>query len=179
MRRDQLEHAIRAATSILGDDAVVIIGSQSILGSVEEADLPEEVLQSMEVDVLPLDDDDESKADDLDGAIGEWSQFHETHGFYVQGVGQRTAVLPAGWAERLVAVPGDGAGVRTGLCLDPHDLCIAKLVANRAKDRSYCGALLSAGVVSSTTIRERLAGTDVPDSVRARITAWLEQRDLD
>ena len=33
MRRDQLEHAIRTACQIIGHDAVVVVGSQAILGS--------------------------------------------------------------------------------------------------------------------------------------------------
>ena len=37
MRRDQLEHAIRTACQIIGHDAVVIVGSQAILGSFTEA----------------------------------------------------------------------------------------------------------------------------------------------
>jgi hypothetical protein len=32
MKREQLEHLIRACSTIAGDDELVIIGSQSILG---------------------------------------------------------------------------------------------------------------------------------------------------
>jgi hypothetical protein len=54
MRRDQLEHAIRTACQILGHDAVVVVGSQSILGSFAEDDLPVEATMSTEIDILPL-----------------------------------------------------------------------------------------------------------------------------
>jgi hypothetical protein len=37
MRRDELEHLIRAAGSLTGTDNIVVIGSQSILGSVPRA----------------------------------------------------------------------------------------------------------------------------------------------
>lgn len=40
MRRDQLEHAIRTACQIIGHDAVAVVGSQSILGSFAENELP-------------------------------------------------------------------------------------------------------------------------------------------
>lgn len=173
MRRDQLEHAIRAATAILGEDAVVIIGSQAILGSYPDSDLPQQTVLSMEVDVLPLDDDDETKADELDGAIGELSSFHRTHGFYVQGVGQRTAILPAGWRDRLIAVRNSNTEGRTGWCLEGHDLCVAKLAADRGKDRSYCLALIRGGLVSPPTLRERLAQTDLTPELRARVEGWL------
>jgi hypothetical protein len=33
MRRDQLEHAIRTACQIIGKHEVIVIGSQSILGT--------------------------------------------------------------------------------------------------------------------------------------------------
>lgn len=105
MRRSELEHAIRASTEIIRQDRIIIIGSQSILGTWTEDQLPFTATFSDEVDVCPLSDDDaESLADTLDAAIGEWSNFHDTHGFYVQGVGPRTAVLPSGWKDRLVGV---------------------------------------------------------------------------
>ena len=140
MRRSELEHAIRAATEIIRQEAVFIIGSQAILGSFTEDELPAEAMLSEEVDIAPLKDDDaQSVATELDAAIGEMSQFHETHGFYVQGVGQDTAVLPAGWTDRLVKVKNASTNDRTGLCLEPHDLCVAKLIAGRMKDHLFVG----------------------------------------
>jgi hypothetical protein len=40
MRRDQLEHAIRAARQITGLTEVIIVGSQVILGTYTEGELP-------------------------------------------------------------------------------------------------------------------------------------------
>lgn len=54
MRRDQLEHAIRAAAQLVGLDSVVVIGSQGILGTWSEDMLPPEATMSHEVDILPL-----------------------------------------------------------------------------------------------------------------------------
>ena len=56
MRRDQLEHAIRTACQIIGHPAVIIVGSQAILGSFGEEELPVEATMSVEVDVLPISD---------------------------------------------------------------------------------------------------------------------------
>ena len=56
MRRDQLEHAIRTACQIIGHPAVIIVGSQAILGSFGEDELPVEATMSVEVDVLPISD---------------------------------------------------------------------------------------------------------------------------
>ncbi len=36
MRRDQLEHAIRTACQIIGRPEVIVVGSQSILGTFRE-----------------------------------------------------------------------------------------------------------------------------------------------
>lgn len=174
MRRDQLEHAIRAATQVIEQDRVIIIGSQAILGSYGEEDLPERATASVEVDVVPLDDDDaESLATALDGAIGELSAFHQTHGFYIQGVGRRTAVLADGWADRLVPVANDNTGGRTGLCLEPHDLCVAKLIAGRTKDHEFVSALLEARLVSASVLAERLDRVDGHAAGVRRAHAWL------
>ena len=71
MNRDQLEHVIRAAGSVIGDDGVVIIGSQAILGTYPDG-LPELATMSTEVDVLPFDDPQGTKADAVAGALGDF-----------------------------------------------------------------------------------------------------------
>ena len=40
MRRDQLEHAIRTACQIIGRPEVIVVGSQAILGTFREDELP-------------------------------------------------------------------------------------------------------------------------------------------
>jgi hypothetical protein len=75
MRREQLEHAIRTACQIIGRDEVIVVGSQAILGTYTEAQLPPEATMSVEVDVLPIDDDADEVdrlADKLEGAAGEF-----------------------------------------------------------------------------------------------------------
>lgn len=51
MRRASLEHIIRAASAIVDDPEIIIIGSQAILGSFPDA--PEPLNASIEVDVFP------------------------------------------------------------------------------------------------------------------------------
>jgi hypothetical protein len=159
MRRDQLEHLIRAAGRVLVTDEVVVIGSQAVLASVPTG-LPAEAIRSIEADILPIDDPDETKADLIDGLLGEASAFQETHGIYAQGVGQRTARLPAGWQDRLVALSNENTGGVTGWCLEPHDICVSKLLAGRPKDTEFCRALIVTGVVEPATLTDRLAHTD-------------------
>ena len=116
MKRSDLEHVLWAAPSIADDPNVLVIGSQSVLGSVDEKRLPPVATESMEVDVAFFDADDNLKSDMVDGAIGELSPFHETHGYYAQGVSVSTAKLPRGWRDRLVVGrwPGEGQRVRCG-----------------------------------------------------------------
>jgi hypothetical protein len=42
LKRDGLEHILRAASRIVGDQDVIVVGSQSILGTFTEDELPEE-----------------------------------------------------------------------------------------------------------------------------------------
>ncbi len=170
MRRAELEHTIRAATEIVEQATIIVIGSQAILGSFSEDELPAQATQSIEVDMAPMNDDDaESLATRLDGALGEWSAFHSTYGYYVQGVGRQTAVLPAEWEDRLVPVSGANTNGRTGLCLDPHDLCLAKLVAHREKDLTFVGALIEAGLIDPAALAERVDQMHTADP-RSRAT---------
>jgi hypothetical protein len=54
VNRAALEHLIRAAGDALGEDTVVVIGSQAILASYDESSLPSEATRSIDVDILPL-----------------------------------------------------------------------------------------------------------------------------
>ncbi len=120
MRRDELEHVIRAAASVLGDDGVIIVGSQ-VAHAALTAELPDVVARSVEADVLPLDDAGGDKAYLVNGTIGEESPFHETFGIYAEGMHEENLVLPRGWRDRLVPLRSEGTRWLMGWCLDPHD----------------------------------------------------------
>ena len=68
-------------------------------------------------------------ADLIDGAIGEGSPFHERFGYYAQGVGPETAVVPTGWQSRVLRIQNANTDQKVGLCLEPLDLAAAKLAA--------------------------------------------------
>jgi len=51
MNRVQLAHVLCAASRIAEDDGLLVVGSQSILGSRDEDELPPEATASMEVDI--------------------------------------------------------------------------------------------------------------------------------
>jgi len=52
MTRQQLEHIIRAAGSVTDERVILVLGSQSILGSID--DVPEKLLVSIKADVFSL-----------------------------------------------------------------------------------------------------------------------------
>jgi hypothetical protein len=90
-------------------------------------------------------------------------------GYYADPVDEGTATLPAGWKARLINLPpGDTEGV-SGLCLDPHDLAIAKYVAGREKDIAFNRALAERGIVTRRKLLQLLEKTRVAETVRARI----------
>jgi hypothetical protein len=92
-------------------------------------------------------------------------------GYYADPVDEATSILPKGWKSRLVNLPhGDTGGVR-GLCLEPHDLAIAKYVARREKDVIFTHELAVRGIVARGQVLALLDQTSVSAEVRARIRA--------
>jgi len=173
MNREQLAHVVRAAATITGDGDIVIIGSQSILGAADVGGLPEEATMSMEADLAFRDDVDAMKADAVDGAIGELSPFHETYGYYAQGVEISTAVLPADWEERAEILDRPDSRPGFARCLEPHDLVVSKLVAGREKDISFATALIAHDFVAVATLHERAEMLEQPNAVIRRVRALI------
>ena len=171
MKRSELEHLIRAAGSIANDSEIVVIGSQSILGQFPDA--PSALLVSAEADLFPLHHPE--LADLIDGSIGEGSHFHEFFGYYAQGVGERTAVLPKGWRQRLVRIENANTRGVAGLCLEVHDLAVAKHVAGREKDLEFTRELARHGMTDSKTLLARLKDTEVAAEVRKAIEARIRR----
>lgn len=169
MNRRQLEHVIRAAAAISDDDEIVIIGSQAILG--EHPDAPASLLASMEADVYPKNHPE--RAELIEGSIGELSLFHATFGYYADGVDEGTAILPAGWKDRLVPIRNENTLGKTGWCLDTHDLVIAAL-AGRDKDLDWAREAMRQGLVDRETLDERLRTTAVEEARRRAVVALLD-----
>jgi hypothetical protein len=152
VNRLELEHVIKAAADITGDE-IVVIGSQAILGQFPSA--PATMLRSMEADLYPKNDPD--RAIEIDGAIGDGSRFHETYGYYAHGVGPETAQAPVGWEGRLleIQIPPmlPGRDPVTAWFLEVHDLALAKLAAGREKDIEFVTEALIADLVDAGRLR--------------------------
>jgi len=166
--REQLEHLLRASAEIAANEEIVVIGSQAILGHFPDA--PAAMRISTEADLFPLNHPD--RAELIDGTIGELSPFHETFGYYAHGVAEETACLPAGWKTRLVVIQNDNTrGVR-GLCLEVHDLLVAKAVAGPEKDVAFLEAAAESSMADPAILLERLA------TVEAHAALLGKARDL-
>lgn len=171
MTRAELEHIIRASGDITNQYEFMVIGSQSILGPVPD---PEPIFtMSAEVDIYPLQAPE--LAEKIEGAIGEGSQFHETYGYYAQGVGPETASLPADWIHRVHRVQNAATGDRVGYCLDVLDLFMSKAAAARDKDREFCVALLVHGYVTSAQALDLVATMPMDAEQQRRLRATIRR----
>jgi hypothetical protein len=174
VRRIDFDHVIAAAAQISGEREIVVIGSQAILGTVEEP--PASMLVSMEADVYPR--NDPRKADEIEGSLGEGSMFQSTFGYYAQGVGPETVVGPLGWEERLVRVEiparvGQGEGA-IALCLEIHDLVLAKCAAARPRDWEFAHDALAANLVQVDELFRRVEDLPEPPADRTYVRKMLE-----
>ena len=177
MNRSELEHIIRAAGEIAEVQKVIILGSQAILAQfpnlseeLSESDGSEIslVLQNREILVRSIEadimiPDSAAKTEIVEGAIGELSSFHNSFGYYAQGVDRTTSKLPDGWETRLVEICNKNTNGISGLCLEIHDLIISKLYAGRKKDIEFFQAAINLGLVSQETCEKRMNKTSMSD----------------
>jgi hypothetical protein len=159
MTREQLEHLIRAAAVLADDDAIVVIGSQAILGQFPDA--PASMRVSVEADLFPLHHPE--RAETIEGSIGELSPFHETFGYY------------PGWKERLIVVQNERTRGAKGLCLEVHDLLVAKAIAGREKDLSFLRDAVRHRMAKPEILFRRLATMRLEEAVREAARATIER----
>src|ERR1700745_2996157 len=164
MKKQQVDHVLRAAGRSTGEKQFVIIGSQSLHGTYP--DVPDEILTSFEVDLIVSKHADRTEWLNV---VGVDSPFHETFGYYADPVDVSTATLPRGWKGRLVNLPpGETEGVQ-GLGLGPHDLAIAQYAAAREKDLIFARELARRGIVSEERLLTLLDQTRIDQQLRSRI----------
>jgi len=178
VNRIDLLHLIRAACDLLDVDEVVVLGSQAILATLPEDDLPAEATRSREADIAAPVDPDESLSHLLAGVLGEDSAFDRANGYFADGVSMTTAHLPGDWQQRAVRL-GSYSVLRrrtvVGICPEAHDLCASKLSAFREKDLEFVGSLVEAGIVAAGTLRDRLATVPGIDPLAlSRAVSWLD-----
>ena len=113
--------------------------------------------------------------DTIDGSLGELSQFHQTHGFYVHGISIESANIPNNWEQRTVTIrdPISTHG-NTGLCIEAHDLAASKLAAYREKDKNFVRLLLIDKMIDVKILTERIKSLNVKEELRERLLQWVQ-----
>lgn len=173
MKREALEHIIRAAADITGEDEFVVIGSSAVLAQFPNA--PEIMLRSNEADIYPPNAPDKSW--DIEGSLGSGSQFHETFGYFADGVGPETSSFPRGWQERAHVLRTPNTGGAKAICPEIHDLAASKTLAGRDKDREWVVAGVAAKLIELRVLKSRIEQIDVSVSSRQaalkRLRSWV------
>lgn len=169
MKKQHLEHLLRAAGKIVGDHQFIVIGSQSLHG--KYPDLADDLCVSFEADLISK---NRPKDTDMLNSIGIDSPFHNEFGFYADPVDFNTAVLPKGWQGRLVNFDSPATEGVKGLCLEPHDLAISKYVARRDKDILFNREMVHRGLLDKSRLLELLQATSIPEEKRRAIEKYIE-----
>jgi hypothetical protein len=169
VKRADLEHVIRASAAITGDKSFVVIGSQAVLLPYPNA--PSELLLSNEVVLYPAMHPE--LADLIDGAIGQLSMFHDTFGYYADGVGPETATMPADWMQfaKLYDIQDT-----TVVVPDLHDIAVSKCVAGREKDADWVRGLFRHRMIELDRMLDRIALLDGSAQPISRLQAWARLR---
>jgi ABC-type Fe3+ transport system substrate-binding protein len=169
MKREELEHVLRASAAITADTSFVVIGSQAVL--LPYPDAPAELLLSNEVDLYPAMHPE--RAELIDGAIGHMSMFHDTFGYHADGVGPDTAKMPSDWMQfaKLYYI-----GEITVVSPDLHDVAVSKCVAAREKDADWIRALLKHRMIDATRLEARLRELDPSIRPIEQLVAWARRR---
>ena len=180
---EDLERAVRAIATEFRTDTIFIIGSQSIL--LAWPDAPTVLRTSPEIDAFPenatlweIQEKDKhpnetpEASEHIDALFGSGSLFHQTHGFYIDGVDENTATLPAGWRTRAVVrrIEVDRRIV-TAVAPSPEDLIVSKLARLDEKDRLFIEAYHSVRPLDPKVIEQliRLTDLETPVADRARV----------
>ena len=176
MKRQELEHLIRAAGAVTNEKSLIVIGSQAILGQFKEHEIPKGALLSREADLIPVQSPELWNL--IDGTLGEGSPFEEAYGYFADGVERSTAILPEGWEDRLKLLKNDNTNGYSGLCLEVHDLLISKYIAGREKDLKFCHLILDAHLASPDILYQRLQQTLIDEQLKNTVLSRIKKDSL-
>lgn len=159
MNAQALFDLLQAAYAECGHRDYVVIGSLSVLGMSEVSPIPSGMTVSIDADCYTL--SDPPRVFDLQGALGEGSQYHRLHGIYLDPVSPKLPTLPEGWQQRLIRIE---RGSVTAHFLEPNDAAVSKLARAEPRDLRWVRAGVKAGLVSLPVLRLRMRSTDFLDA---------------
>lgn len=177
MKRACLFQLFDQAHRLTGHTDFVVIGSLSILGTQDEDELPCDMSMSIDVDAYTL--ADPGLILGLSASLGEGSDFHRAHGYYLDPVSPSLASLPDGWQARMNRLANGAVNL---WFLDPDDAAVSRYARSQANDLRWIRAGIVAGLVSLPRIKARLSSTgfiDAEEAARvqrhlAEDQAWFE-----
>ena len=184
---EDLLRVVRALAYEFETDTVFVVDSQAILASMPDA--PEAARESPEIDAFPANariwELTEAKrtrdgvqpiaSEHIDGLFGSESQFHRTHGFYIDGVDETTAKLPKGWQGRAVRVQTEVAGrVVIGVAPAPEDRVVSKLARLDGRDKRFVNAIHTKRPMDLALVERRIRETDLDPAVAERAIAYVK-----
>jgi hypothetical protein len=107
--------------------------------------------------------------------FGQGSQFHQTHGFYIDGVDENTARLPPGWQARALMRPVDlGGKAVLAVAPCPEDLVVSKLARLDPKDKEFIETYHAARPLDLNTIEQRVRATGFERPIEERALTYVE-----
>jgi hypothetical protein len=186
---EDVERVVRALARAFEAEEVFIIGSQAILASMPDA--PESARESPEVDAFPGNAKlweiaqgeiepgvNHVASEHIFKNFGEGSHFHDTHGFWIDGVDETTAILPRGWRSRAVTaqIGVDGRAV-LAVAPSPIDLVVSKLARLDPKDKSFAEAIHRAEPLDLKTVELRIRQTAMNPEVAEQAIGFVRSLD--
>lgn len=166
MRLQSLLHLLSEARAAVGHSEYVVIGSLSILGMEDVAQIPQGMSMSIDVDAYTR--KDPGRIFDLQDLLGENSPFHRDHGIYLDAVSPDLPTLPDGWESRMLKVEHDGLIV---WFLHPDDAAVSKLARSDENDIRWVREGVAARLISPPMVKAHFRHTrffDEEEEKRAR-----------
>jgi hypothetical protein len=175
MRREDFDALIEAVASTAEVTQVIVVGSQSILASIDESELPRQVTLSPEIDVVIA---EHPRAGAVRRLLGPGSLLDSQRGVYVDVVSEATPQLPTRWRARAIEHHPAAMPWVVAVCPEVHDLALAKIGAGRRdKDLAYVEALLACAppLLDLDVLEARLPEMSgvIPVDEIDRVRAWL------
>jgi hypothetical protein len=166
VNRSALEHLLRAAAAITGEQLFYVVGTAAIVPSLPEGvPVPYVLERSREADLIPASNALRS-IDLIDGALGQDSIFDGTFGYHADGVEFATvSYAPKDWQQRTIRFSTPATNGAVGMCMEPHDLAIAKLCAGRDKDLEFVQGLIETRLLDGKLLTARLRMVSAPQQV--------------
>ncbi|MDP6427348.1 MAG: hypothetical protein QGH73_01020 [Rhodospirillales bacterium] len=177
---EDLIRAVRSIGSHFKTDTVFIIGSQAIL--LDQPAAPANLRTTDEIDAYPGNfeewearNPDNLASEEINAWFGAGSDFHETFGFYIDGVDENTAKFPPGWKARAIRKTlKDGAKFIHVVAPCLEDLIVSKLHRLDPKDKKFIQACGQMQPLNLTLIKARLEETKPAPEIIAGAFAFLD-----